>query len=96
MKKANFEVSLPIIILREGDAFVAYTPALDLSTAGDSLAEVKERFIEAVNVFLEEAHKMGTLEDVLTEMGWKREDNDWVPPVIISHDSQTFRVPFYS
>lgn len=94
MKKVNFQVSLPVAILREGDQFVAYTPALDLSTSGDTYEEAKNRFNEAVSIFFEETIKMGTLDEVLSELGWKKSDNEWQPPVIVSQEQQTVRVPF--
>lgn len=47
-------VSLPVAILRESNRFIAYTPALDLSTSGKSFAEAKARFQEAAELFFEE------------------------------------------
>jgi predicted RNase H-like HicB family nuclease len=43
-----------VAILREGKRFVAYTPALDLSTSGKTQAEAKARFQEAAELFFEE------------------------------------------
>ena len=61
MKKMNFQASLPVTFLREGDQFVAYTPVLDLSTSGDTFEQAKKRFSEAVQIFFEECFNMGTL-----------------------------------
>lgn len=93
MKKLNFEFKLPVSILMEGEKYVAYTPALDLSTSGKNYEEVKKRFKEAVNIFMEELINKGTLEDVLLDLGWKRIQAKWNPPVIISQDFQTIKVP---
>ena len=93
MGKLNLEFKLPVSILREGKRFVAYTPALDLSTSGKSYKEVKERFEEIVNIFFEELIKKGTLEEVLRSLGWKRIQAKWSPPIVISQESQTIRVP---
>lgn len=87
------EFKLPVSILREGKKFVAYTPALDLSTSGKSYEEAKRRFSEIVNIFFEELIKKGTLEEVLRDLGWKRVQARWSPPVVISQESQTVRVP---
>ncbi len=46
------ELKLSVSIIREGKKFIAYTPALDLSTSGRSYEEVKKRFNEIVNIFL--------------------------------------------
>jgi len=87
------EFKLPVSILREGKKYVAYTPALDLSTSGRSYGEVKKRFNEIVNIFFEELIKKGTLEEVLRDLGWKRIQTKWNPPVVVSQESQTVRVP---
>lgn len=68
MKIINFQANLSVTFLREGKRFVAYTPALDLSTSGTTFEQAKKRFTEAVQIFLEECHKMGTLEGVLLVM----------------------------
>jgi len=92
MSKLNLEIKLPVSILREGKKYVAYTPALDLSTSGRSYEEVKERFEEIVNIFFEEIVKKGTLEEVLLNLGWKRFRAKWNPPIVISQESQIVRV----
>jgi len=93
MKKVMLEISLPVSILREGKRFVAYTPALDLSTSANSFEKVRERFNEIVNIFFEELIKKGTLDDVLRDLGWKKVQRKWTPPVVVSQESQTVRVP---
>lgn len=87
------KVNLPVSILREDERFVAYTPALDLSTSGKSYKEVKERFNEIVEIFFEEIIKKGTLDEVLQSLGWKKLETKWSPPVVISQESQTIQVP---
>jgi len=87
------EFKLPVSILWEGKKYIAYTPALDLSTSGGSYEEAKRRFGEIVNIFFDELIKMGTLEEVLRGLGWKRVQAKWSPPVVISQESQTIRVP---
>lgn len=54
MSKTILNINLPVSVLREGKAFVAYSPALDLSTAGKSFDEALKRFDEAVQIFFEE------------------------------------------
>jgi len=92
-KKLYFEVSLPVSILKEGKYFVAYTPALDLSTSGKTFAEVKERFSEVVQIFFEELLEKGTLEEVLFGLGWQRSRKEWKPPIVVAHEAESFRVP---
>jgi predicted RNase H-like HicB family nuclease len=70
--KSPFSCSLPVTIFREGKAFVAYTPALDLSSAGKTEAQARRMFTEAIEAFFEELIEMGTVESVLKELGWTK------------------------
>ena len=54
MEKINLKFDLPVSFLKEGDQYIAYTPALDLSTCGQSYEQAKKRFVEAVDIFLAE------------------------------------------
>ena len=93
MNKFMLKLQLPVSILREDKKYIAYTPALDLSTSGKSYKEVKKRFTEIVNIFFEELIKKGTLEEVLRDLGWKKVQARWNPPVVISQESQAIRLP---
>ncbi|OGM94780.1 hypothetical protein A2524_02745 [Candidatus Wolfebacteria bacterium RIFOXYD12_FULL_48_21] len=94
MKKVNLQMQLPVSILREGKLFVAYTPALDLSTAGKTHAEAQKRFQEAVEIFFAEISKRGTVDEVLGELGWQKVKTKWIPPVVVSHQSQTIELSY--
>lgn len=63
--------NLPVFIIKEGKNYIAYTPALDLSTSGKDYEEVRKRFHEIVNIFFEEIVKKGTMEEALKELGWR-------------------------
>ncbi len=71
MKNIKLEFNLPISIIKEGKSYIAYTPALDLSTSAENYEQAKKRFSEIVNIFFEEIIKKGTLENVLGDLGWK-------------------------
>lgn len=88
------KLNLPVSFIRESDQFVAYTPALDLSTSGATLEDAKKNFNEAVELFFDEIVAMGTLEDVLLDLGWKKQENSFIPPVVISQGMESVRVPF--
>lgn len=96
MKKAIFQFTLPISILREGDSFIAYTPALDLSTVGDTMEQAQRRFEEAVQLFFEEISAKGTVNEALEELGWQKKNNQFTPPVVVSHQTETFSVPQFA
>lgn len=94
MYKTIKSLNLPVSFIKEAEQFVAYTPALDLSTSGSTLEEAKNNFTEAVEIFFDEIVEMGTLEDVLLDLGWKRQDEDFLPPVIVSQGMESVRVSF--
>lgn len=90
MQKISF--SLPVTVIKEGDNFVAYTPALDLSTVGKTFDEAKKRFEEAVQIFFEEIIEKGTMGEALSELGWEKINHQYVPPVVVGHDTETFTI----
>jgi predicted RNase H-like HicB family nuclease len=93
MKQVDFKFTLPISIIKEDESFIAYTPALDLSTVGDTFEEAQERFVEAVQIFFEEINEQGTVDEALSDLGWKRHDNKLTPPVVVSTITQSFSIP---
>ena len=83
MPKNMLSAKLPVEIFKEGGLFIAYCPALDISTSAESLAEVRKMFAEMVNIFFEEVIKMGTMDEVLSQCGWRkvsRPQRHWEPP----------------
>lgn len=82
--EAKIQFKLPISIFKEGKYFIAYSPALDLSTSGRSYEEAKKRFNEVVKIFLQELTRKGTLEEVLKNLGWQKIRQRWQPPLVIS------------
>ena len=62
-------IAYSVLVFREGGAYVAYAPQLDVSSCGDSAEEAERMLQEAAALFLEEAQRLGTLEDILLEAG---------------------------
>lgn len=86
--KPALDVSVPVIILEDVSGYVAYTPVLDYSTCGDTIQDAQKMFEEGIKVFLKELVRMGTLEEVLAEHGWKKISRpfrpaQWTPPQVI-------------
>lgn len=88
----RYNVSLPILILKEGKYFIAYTPALDLATSGKTFKQVQERFTEVVKIFFDELSEKGTLEKVLSELGWQKHQKEWIPPIVVANETQNVSV----
>ena len=96
MKKTFFETKLSVSIFKEGNEFIAYSPVLDLSTCGKNYNEVMRRFDEIVQIFFEEIAKKGTLNEVLENLGWKKVQKKWSPPVFISNESENIKIPMFA
>jgi len=78
-------IEYDIIIFKEDETYVAYCPELDISSCGNNVEHSKEMLKTAVKLFLEEAEKMGTLEDILEESRYKKDANGrWLPPKLIA------------
>jgi predicted RNase H-like HicB family nuclease len=93
MGKMSFQAKLTVTFLREKRRFIAYSPALDLSTSGRTFKEARERFTEAVMLFFEELNRKDATEEVLKELGWQKFNREWKPPVVVSQESETIRIP---
>src|ERR1017187_3821440 len=67
----SVNVLLNIIIKKEGDYYVAYCPALEVSSYGKTRSEAHKMFNEALEIFIEDTHAKGSFEKVLLQLGWK-------------------------
>jgi predicted RNase H-like HicB family nuclease len=73
------------IVFQEDKTYVAYSPKLDVSSCGNTIEEARKNLKTAVRLFLDEAEKMGTLEEILVEAGYEeRESNCWMAPRIVA------------
>jgi len=91
----NIEAKIPVLFFQEGKKVIAYSPALDLSSCGDTEQQARKRFGEAAVIFLTEIHKMGTIEEVLEECGWHKVPNQhtWSPPIYRSCTEELVKIP---
>jgi len=81
-------------IFKEGAQYVAHTPELDLSSCARTETKARDNLIEAVRLFLEEAGKMGTLEQLLQESGYVRHGSGaWQAPQLVSRQSASVPLP---
>ena len=63
------EIRFTTRLFKEGRAFVAHAMELDVSSCGSSKEKALRNLKEALRLFLEEAERMGTLEEILREAG---------------------------
>ena len=77
-------IEFDMIVFKEGKTFVAYSHELDISSCGKTVEQAKKNIKTAVKLFLEEAEKMGTVEDILKESGYEKVGNRWIAPKMIA------------
>ncbi len=70
-------LTVRIEVFKEGDVYVALSPELNVSSFGDTVLEAKKSVKEAIEAFVEECDRMGTLEEVLEEAGFTKVDDSW-------------------
>ena len=81
-------IDFEIIVFKEDKAYVAYCRELEVSSCGNSVEHAKEMRKTAVRLFVEEAEKMGTLEDILNEANYVKDSSGkWIPPKLIATES---------
>lgn len=96
MLNNKLSFNLPVLITKQNKRFVAYTPALDISTSGKSEKDVQAKFITLASLFLEEIIEAKTAENVLSELGWKKVQKNWTPPKVISSSSVGLKIPVFA
>ena len=69
------EIQFTTRIFKEGRNYVAHALELDVSSCGGTKEKALKNLKEAVRLFLEEAEKMGTLEQILEEAGYSKSRN---------------------
>ena len=91
----SIDTKVPVLFFEEGDKVIAYSPAFDLSTCGDTEEKARHRFAEAVAIFLGEITRTGTLSDVLEECGWHKvsKGQEWRPPVYRTCTEESINIP---
>lgn len=47
------DVQLGVLVFQEEDSYIAYCPALDLSTYGDNISDVKDAFDDLANCYFQ-------------------------------------------
>lgn len=70
------DIEYTIHIMSEGDQFVAQALPLDVMSSGKTPDEARKALYEAVDLFLDTAAEMGTLEEILLETGYEFEDGN--------------------
>lgn len=81
----SVNVNIEVVLFEEDGMWVAYCPALELSSYGDDENDAKQAFEEAMAIFLSETDRKGTLERYLLKLGWQLQQKPkpvYNPPAI--------------
>lgn len=85
-RKGNtITAAVEIAVFMEDRIWVAYCPALEVSSYGDTKEEAQKALEEAMEIFFEETIERGTLEKVLLQLGWQLRQKPralYLPPQI--------------
>lgn len=87
------EIQFTTRIFKEGRSFVAQALELDVASCGGTKKKALTNLKEAVRLFLEEAEKMGTLDQILEEAGYSRRKQRIASPKFISVQRVTLPLP---
>ena len=72
---------------------MAHTRELDISSCGDTREKALRNLKEAVRLFLEEADKMSTLQQILEEEGYRKRKGRFEGPKLIMTQRVSMRLP---
>ena len=89
----SMEIEFTAQIFREGRTYVAHTPNLDVSSCGGTKERALENLKEAVHLFLEEAEKMGTLDQILQEAGYLKRRSKLEGPKFVGTQRVSLPLP---
>lgn len=92
-KNGNGEISLTVQVWKEGGSHVAYCPELDVSSCAKTASQAKARLKEAVSLFLEEAARTATLDEILAESGFERRGKIYRPRPILAREKIRLTLP---
>ena len=62
--------------------YVAYAPELDVSSCGPTEEEAGRHLEEVVQIVFEEAERKGEFEELLEEVGFRKQRKSWLAPRI--------------
>ena len=67
---SHFEALVHVLLIKDDDTYTTFCPELNLSSYGESIADAKEGFEEALALFLRETDRKKTLNNELLKLGW--------------------------
>jgi predicted RNase H-like HicB family nuclease len=68
--EAKIKPKLTEELWKEGNMYVSYCPELDIASCGETVDQAKKNLKEVILINLEEAQKLGSLDQLLQEAGF--------------------------
>ena len=87
------EIQFTTRIFKDGRTYAAHAFELDVSSCARTKEKAIKNLKQAVRLFLEEAEKMGTLDQILEEAGYSKEKRKLAPPKLISVQRMSLPLP---
>ena len=75
------EMNVTFEIWRKGNYYVAKCQELDFISQGRTAEEAKRNLLEVIDIHFEEMTEMGTLDDYLSECGYIRKQQTFIPQI---------------
>ena len=85
------QIDLHVDYFEEGGVIVALCPQLQVSSFGDTLQEAEASIREAIELFFEGCNSLGTLDEVLEESGFRKNNGKWLQRKPIKTAETTFQ-----
>ena len=78
--QGEYQFKIEFLFFQEDGTYIAYCPALDISSPGESFNETVGNFYEMFQLHIECCIENNTLHDDLLAHGWVLEKEDVLPP----------------
>ena len=78
----DIKIKLLISIFKErkDGEYIAFSPELQVATQGSTIAQVKKRIKERIEIFFEMAVERGDLIEKLKDLGWIGQEREEIKP----------------
>ena len=77
-------IDYTVHIWQEADQYIAHAMPLDVISSGRSVEEARHALQEAVELFLETAEEINTLDELLQEAGYTFRHDGWISPAWVA------------
>jgi len=88
----GMQIQTHIRVWREGRQFIAHALPLDVASSGPDETAARSALRDAIELFIDSARAMGTLDEILDECGYTLTDGTWRAPTILSQESDLLAV----